>query len=167
MTTKQRYSKHYEENTVIKASPESIFSYADGHANLSSHMNQSSWMMGGGRMKTETDEGKGQKVGSHIRMHGSVLGINLYLDEVITEHEPPHRKAWETVGEVNLLVIDRYRLGFEIKPTNDFSNLRVYIVYDLPKSWITRWLGSLFGGIYAKWCVSQMIKSVEEHFRSK
>ncbi len=62
-------------------------------------------------------------------MGGNVLGINLFLDEVVVEHEPPVRKAWKTIGNLNLLVIDHYRLGFDIQPDNSNSRLRVYIDY--------------------------------------
>lgn len=161
------YSRHFEKSSVINAEPETVFAYADDHRNFSSHMNQSSMMMGGGSMKTETDTGGGREIGSHIRMSGKVLGVSLSLDEVVVEHEPPTRKVWETVGEVNLLVIDQYRLGFEIAPSEKQSNLRVFIDYDLPKSWKTRVLGGLFGGVYAKWCVNQMTEGVVEHFESK
>ena len=161
---KENYSKHYEENTIIKSDAESIFAYADVHTNFSSHMNKSSWMMGGGKMETKVDEGKGQKVGSHIRMSGNVFGINLSLDEVVTEHTPPYRKVWETVGKINLLVIDHYLLGFKIEPEKNNSKLTVFISYNLPHSAKTHWLGVLFGEMYAKWCVGQMIQGVKEHF---
>lgn len=161
------YARHYEQSVPVKALPENVFAYTNDHKNFSSHMNQPSWMMAGGSMRTETDEGKGQRVGSHIRMSGNVFGVALFLDEVITKYEPPHRKAWETVGKVNLLVIDQYKLGFEITPRDQESDLRVYIDYDLPKSWKTRLLGKLFGGMYAKWCVSQMTKGTREHFDSR
>lgn len=124
-------------------------------------------MMGGGSMRTETDEGKGQKIGSHIRMNGSVFGVRLFLDEVITEHEPPYREAWQTVGDINLLVIDHYTLGFEIQTVGGKSKLTVYIDYNLPQSAKTRWLGYLFGGMYAEWCVREMIKGVAERFGNK
>lgn len=163
----EKYERHYEEDTVINSNPDSVFSYADNHKNFSSHMNKSSWMMGGGSMKTETDESGGKEIGSHIRMIGSVFGVNLSLDEVIVERTPPTHKAWETVGDVNLVVIDQYKLGFEITPTKEQSNLKVYIDYDLPKSWKTQVLGKLFGGMYAKWCVKQMTNGVKEHFQKK
>lgn len=164
METNKKYSNHYEESTLVSAYPEKVFAYADDHRNFSSHMNKSSWMMGGGKMETATDEEKGQKVGSHIKMYGKVFGIGLSLDEVITHHEPPHIKAWQTVGDINLLVIDHYKLGFQIKPEENNSRLSVYIDYDLPKSGGTRLLGYLFGGMYAKWCVKQMINGVKEYF---
>ena len=117
-------------------------------------------------MNIETDEGKGGKVGSHIKMQGKVFGLNLFLDEVVTKHAPPYYKEWQTVGDINLLVIDHYKLGFEIKPEAEHSNLTVYIDYNLPKSFLTKLLGCLFGRVYAKWCVKQMINEVEAHFKT-
>ena len=120
--------------------------------------------MGGGKMDTHVDEGKGQKVGSHIRMNGKVFGINLFLDEVVTEHKPPSRKVWETVGNPKLFVIGNYQMGVEIYPQRDKSKLKVFIDYDLPTG-PSKLLGVLFGAMYAKWCVRQMWSGVIEHFR--
>ncbi len=158
--------RHYEDSVVLKTTADSVFAYADNFNNFSSHMNKSSWMIGGGMMETKTDEEKGQKVGSHIKMRGKVFGITLFLDEVVTQYEPPLRKAWQTVGDLSLLVIGNYELGFEINPENNNSKFKVYINYELPRSLRTRWLGFLFGGIYAKWCVKQMISGTKEHFKN-
>lgn len=163
----KEYERHYEQSVAVNARPEDVFAYADDHRNFSAHMNQSSWMTGGSSMKTETDKGKGQRVGSHIKMNGKVFGINLFLDEVIIEYSPPERKAWETVGEVNLIVIDQYKLGFEITQGGEASNMKVYIDYNSPISQKTQLLGKLFGGMYAKWCVGQMTEGVANHFKSK
>ena len=157
--------RHYEDSAVISSSPKEVFKFADDHTKFSSHMNKSSWMMGGSRMETKIDKGKGQKVGSHIRMSGKVLGINLFLDEIITQHYPPNRKSWETIGDLNLLVIGHYRMGFEIEPNNGKSRLKVYINYELPKPLRTRWLGYLFGAMYAKWCLKQMLSGTQDHFK--
>ena len=156
--------KHYEDSVYIPTSPKELFDYADDHKNFSSHMNKSSWMMGGGSMNTHVDGKRFRELGSHIQMEGTVFGIKLYLDEVVTDYEPPYRKQWQTVGNLNLLVIDHYKLGFEIESKDDGSNLRVYIDYYLPQSTGTRILGYLLGGIYAKWCVQQMIKGALSHF---
>lgn len=161
MSSKQ---KHYEESVLIHASPQEIFVFADDHQNLSSHMNKSSWMMGGGKMEIKFDEGKGQKTGSRISMRGKVFGIDLFLDEVIVAHASPYRKTWQTVGKINLLVIDQYQLGFIISPKGNMSQCKVFIDYDLPSSAKTRLLGVLFGAMYAKWCVHQMIHDIKEHF---
>lgn len=153
--------KHYEEEAVVQAAPEALFAYVDDYAHLSSHMSQSSWMMGGGSMKTETDEGMGQKIGSHIQLSGKAFGIGLFLDEVVTQREPPRRKVWETVGTPKLLVIGNYRMGFEISGGKDTSRLRVFIDYEPLKTV----LGYLFGSVYAKWCVRQMIGGVRKQFK--
>lgn len=158
--------RHYEESAFLPASVKHAFDYVDNHARLSSHMNQSSWMMGGGRMDIQADEDHGQVVGSHIRLSGKVLGIHLFLDEVVTQYDPPYRKTWQTVGTLRLLVIGHYRLGFEINAENRESKLRVFIDYELPTTMSTRWLGYLFGGIYAKWCVRQMIQSARQGLKS-
>ena len=155
--------QHFENSAIIPASAEKVFAFADNPANFSSHMNESSWMMGGGSMNTHTDEKKFQELGSHLQMEGTVFGIKLFLDEVVTKHDPPFRKEWQTVGNINLVVIGHYSLGFEIKPEE--NRLKVYIDYELPKSLKTLWLGKLFGGFYARWCVGQMLNGVKEHFK--
>lgn len=114
-------TRHYEESSLIPASVKQVFEYVDDHSRFSSHMSQSSWMMGGGRMHAQVDAGRGQVVGSHIRLSGKVLGINLFLDEVVTQHDPPYRKAWQTVGTLRLLVIGHYRIGLEINSRNGGS----------------------------------------------
>ena len=85
-------ARHYDQSIVVPAPPEQVFAFADDHSRLSSHMNQSSWMMGGGRMSVDGDEGNGQAVGSRIRLDGRVFGLRLFLDEVVTRREPPFHK---------------------------------------------------------------------------
>ena len=157
--------RHYEASLTIPGSAERVFAYIDDHKRFSSHMSQSSWMMAGGRMKLTLDAGGGKKLGSHIKLGGKVLGASLYLDEVITEYQPPLKKVWETVGATKLLVIGDYRLGVEIKPKDQDCLVRVFIDYELPATNV--WLGRLFGGIYAKWCVGQMIQGIHYHFSER
>lgn len=164
MANKEGFARHYEETTHLRIPIEEVFAFADDHNNFSAHMNSNQGMMMGGKFETVIDEGKGQTKGSHIIMKGSVLGINLFLDEVITTHGPPNSKKWQTVGEVKLLVIDHYQSGFELLPKDKGSEFRVYIDYNLPSSYPGRLLGLALGGMYAKWCVHQMISGVQTRF---
>ncbi len=148
----------------MHASASEVFSFIDDHERLSSHMNKSSWMTGGGRMDTMIDAGNGQKIGSHIRMSGKAFGITIFLDEVITHREPPRLKIWETVGTPKLLVIGHYRMRVVVEPRGDESLIKVSIDYDLPRN--NAWLGKLFSGMYAKWCVQRMIKDTRNHLNS-
>ena len=152
--------RHLESRAFIDASQEDVFAFVDDHSRFSSHMSQSSWMMGGGRMVVELDAAKGQAVGSHIRLGGRVFGVSLYLDEVVTRRDPPTDKVWETVGAPRLLVIGAYSMGVQITPERGGSRLRVFIDYQLPDGPVTHWLGWLFGRLYARWCVEQMLTGV-------
>src|SRR4030067_1009294 len=52
-----------------------------------------------------------------------------------------------------------------IATENCGSRLRVFIDYELPPTPGTRWLGFLFGGFYARWCVRQMLQSARGGWR--
>jgi polyketide cyclase/dehydrase/lipid transport protein len=159
-------SRHVDDSGFVAARPEQVFDFVDDHARFSSHMSQSSWMMGGGRMSIEVDDAKGQTVGSHVRLAGRFLGLSLSLDEVVTRRIPPFEKAWDTVGDPHLIVIGPYRMGVEIRPETQGSRLRVFIDFDFPGGLVTYWLGRLFGRLYAKWCVRQMLQGVVRHFEA-
>jgi carbon monoxide dehydrogenase subunit G len=150
--------EHYEQSRLVPLPPESVFKQIDDHKNLASHMNKSSWMLGGGSMKTMMDEGEGKKIGSHIMMDGSVLGLKVSLDEIVTKREPPYRKEWKTVGIPKLIVVGQYVMGVNIETWGNGSKVTVFIDYEYPDK--NAWLGKLFGKIYAKWCVRQMVNGV-------
>lgn len=155
------FKNHYHEDAAINTSSTTLFDYLNDHTRLSSHMSKSSWMMGGGQMTTSIDEGRGQRVGSHIRLSGKAFGVSIYLDEVVTRYEPPRFKSWETVGTPKLIIIGHYRMGVEIT-SGEYSTLRVFIDYNLPQT--HTWLGYLFSKTYAKWCVRQMLYGAREYF---
>jgi hypothetical protein len=149
---------------VVEAPAERLFDALDDHARMSAHMNARSWMLGGGRMETTTDEGDGRRVGSHIRLAGRVFGVRLHVDEVVTEHDRPRRKTWQTVGEPRLLVIGPYRMGFDIEPDGPRSVLRVFIDYDLPSRGFARWIARVLGNWYARWCTRRMTEDAARRF---
>lgn len=99
-------------------------------------------------MQVEFDADWGQSTGSWIRLSGKILVV----EEVVTERTPPRRKVWETTGTPRLLVIGRYRMGFEIAPRGICSHVSGFIDYALPERRLAHWLGYLFGGYYARWC---------------
>jgi len=156
---------HYERSARVRAPADKLFALLDDHERLAAHMTQSSWKMGGARMKIEYDNARGRSVGSHIRLAGRIFGIDLSLDEVVTERNPPRRKIWETTGTPKLLVIGHYRMGFEITGQDgDDSALRVFIDYALPDAPPARWFGCLFGRFYARWCTQRMANDAMRHF---
>lgn len=157
----------YESNGLVQSPMDQVFAHIDDHTRLSSHMSEPSWRTGGGRMATELDEGRGQQVGSRIRLSGRAFGFELSVEEIVTERDPPHRKVWETTGAPKLLVIGHYRMGFELSPQGNGSMLRVFIEYALPEKGLARWLGRQFGRYYARWCTQQMVDDAVKNFEAR
>ena len=157
---------HFESDVELNAPANAVFAHMDDHRRLSAHMSNPSWMMAGSRMAIELDASEGRAVGATIRLRGQVLGIALSVDEIVTERNPPLRKAWETIGTPILLVIGQYRMGYEITPKGKASQLRVFIDYALPDGGpFSRWLGRLFGNFYARWCTQRMADDASKHFQ--
>jgi hypothetical protein len=126
--------------------------------------------MGWGRMDLHLDERAGRAVGSRIGLEGRILGVRLSLEEVVTEHTPPTRKVWVTVGTPQLLVIGPYRMGFALMPVAasggraDAVTLTVFIDYALPDRGFSRVFGRLFGHWYARWCTEHMVTDARAAF---
>jgi hypothetical protein len=61
-----------------------------------------------------------------------------------------------------VLVIGRYRIGFDIAPMAQGCRLGVFIEY----AWSKRhpWLGRLFSGAYARWCTRRMARDAKAAF---
>ena len=160
------YPHHFDFAALVEASAEQLFAELDDQERLSAHMMKSSAMMGGSMMRFEFDERRGRAVGSRMRLFGKVLGFSLEVIEAVTEREPPRRKMWETIGEPRLLVIGAYRMGFAIEPGDRGCRLNVFIDYELPRG-LWRIAGTLFGGLYARWCARNMAEGAAEHFARK
>ena len=156
-----------ESKGLVQSPMDQVFAHLDDHTRLSSHMGEPSWRTGGGRFETQIDEGRGKKVGSRIRLSGRVLGVELSVEEIVVERDPPRRKVWETTGAPRLLVIGHYRMGFELSACESGSLLGVFIEYALPVRPPARWLGHLFGPYYARWCTQQMVGDAVKHFESR
>ena len=103
------HAHRYESIAVVRAAPAELFAFADDHSRLSSHMSKSSWMMGGGSMSIETDSGGGKAVGSKLTLRGVVFGLQLQVEERVTERIPPYRKVWATEGKPKLVVVGPYQ----------------------------------------------------------
>ena len=156
----------HESTGFVQSPMDQVFAHIDDHTRLSSHMGDPSWRTGGGRFETQIDEGRGQIVGSRIRLSGRVFGVELSVEEIVVERDPPRRKVWETTGAPRLLVIGHYRMGFELTPQGESSQVRVFIDYSLPSKAPGLWLGHLLGGVYARWCTKQMANDAARHFES-
>lgn len=105
---------HHRTEVLLAIDPDRLFAYLDDPRSVARHMEKPSLRTAGASMRIETDERQGQSIGSWIRLTGTVLGMSLSVEEVVTRRNPPHEKVWETIGEPRFLVIGAYRMGFEI-----------------------------------------------------
>ena len=116
-------------------------------------------------MELRIDQAGGRAVGSRISLAGSIFGVRLELDEVVTVRDPPTRKTWETTGTPRLLVIGPYRMGFVLATeVPNGVTLTVSIDYSLPERGISRILGRMFGHWYARWCTRRMVTDAQAAF---
>ena len=157
-------SHQQEASVAVPAQMAPLFDYLDDQARLGRHMQKSSMMMMGGHMDYEFDAARGRAIGSVITLRGRILGLKLFVEEIITERQRPTRKVWATRGLPRILVLGAYRMGFEIVPSGEHSKLRVFIDYDLPSPPVWHLLGLIFAPIYARWCVTQMTTDADGHF---
>lgn len=149
---------------IVKAPAEVVFAFLDDQENLSSHMSEPSGMMLGATMKIVMEPDHTKRVGSRFGFTGSVMGIPLGVDEVVTFRAPPSSKTWETTAEPTLWVIGQYCMGFELVPQGPRTGLRVYIQYARPRGLLGGILGWLFGHAYARWCTRKMVDDAARHF---
>jgi hypothetical protein len=159
-----QFAHHHETSAIVAAPPDAVFAHVDDPARLSAHMEKSSWAMGGGRMTLALDAAGGRSPGSRVRIAGRAFGLELSLEEIVTERNAPYRKVWQTTASPKLLVIGEYRMGFDVAPRGTGSLLRVFIDYALPEKRAERWLGRLFGQFYARWCTRRMVDDAVIHF---
>lgn len=161
------YSQHEAYSGHINASAERAFALLDDQTRLTEHMSKRSWKLGWGKMETVLDAQQGRAVGSHIVVAGRVFGVQLYVDEVVTNREPPRSKTWETVGEPRLLVIGPYRMGFDVRAHDITAQVRVTIEYDVPSRGVSWLLGRLLGRAYAQWCTRRMVLDAQRAFAAR
>ena len=152
---------HDSNSLEVAASPERLFAFLDDPVHLGAHMQRRNWQTAGMRMAYQLDGHRGQAIGSHIVLRGRFLGLELRVEQVVTERNPPRRKAWETVGPVKLVVIGPYRMEVDIEPVGaERSRLSVRIACEpAPRCplWLTR--------LYARWCVRRMAFDAAKNFR--
>ena len=160
---------HFETQVEIDAPPAKVFGLLDDHRRMASHMTESSWMMAGSHMTIEMDEKGGRAVGSKITLRGKILGLPLMVEEVVTEYDPPHSKAWKTIGTPRLVVVGPYGMGFSLSPRQSGGSLlRVFIDYSPPnEGGASRLLGRLFGKSYARWCTNRMARDAATQFQTR
>ena len=91
--SRERKPRHAGVTAVVSVSPADLFGRLDDQTRLAAHMGRSSMMTGGGRITYDFHDGRGQAVGLIFKC-ADVIGLEIVIDEVVTQREPPRRKRW-------------------------------------------------------------------------
>ena len=65
-------------------SDKDAFEFLDEQSNLSAHMGEKSWMMLGSTMDIFMDALRTREVGSEFSFKGGIVGVPLFVREVVT-----------------------------------------------------------------------------------
>jgi hypothetical protein len=145
-----------EASGIVEAPADVVFAFLDDQENLSSHMSKPSLMMLGTTMEIVMDADRTRSIGSRFGFSGSILGVPLKVDEVVTARNPPLSKTWETTDEPTLWVIGRYAMGFDLVRLGTRCELRVHIAYARAQGILGGLLSRLLGtsmqaGAHVEW----------------
>ena len=155
----------YESSGFVQSPIDQVFAHLDDHTRLSSHMSERSWRTGGGRMETEIDEGRGQTVGSRIRLSGRVLGVELSVEEIVVRARsaPPQGLGnhWRTEASCDRSLPNGLRaVGPEgtVRCSASSSNTRCRSA-DPPVGLDACSAGTTQGGVPSRWSTTPSITS--------
>lgn len=154
---RRAYDSHAQSEALAATSVTDLFDLLDDPQRLGGHMERRFWRTLGTRMGYRFDARGGRAVGSRMSLEGDLWGWRVGVEQQVVAHDPPHRKAWETLGEPRLIVVGHYRMGFEIHPATAGSVVRVWLDYCIP-SWRPRAIARALAAGYASWCVRQMTR---------
>lgn len=147
-------------SATIDAPAERVFAYVDDIRNLARHMSEHGSMpMLGSKLALEIVTPQPTGVGATYRYSGRMMGLTIDFSETVTSYVLGREKAWRTIGQPRLLIIDNYEMRILVEPVADArSRLTIAIDYTLPRSVLWRAIGGLLADSYARWCLDSMLR---------
>jgi hypothetical protein len=154
--------KSFQKSIEINASPEAIFQFMDDIENTGMHMMKSNSAMMGSKLTLEwiTEQRTGVK--TRLRWKGNVVCFPLDFTVEVTKWIFAKEKAWETIGDVKLIILNWYRMYLKLTPLpNGATQTELGIFYTIPGKNI---LAFLLSKRYATLCVESMLNDTSKHF---
>lgn len=124
-------------------------------------------MMIGSKLKLEQLSTNPTGVGAKYRWHGKMTGMTMDFSETVTKWQPRKLKEWETVGQLKIIIMSWYRMGFEITPVENEINAKLSISYLPPKELFYKLLSFLFTKWYCNWCLINMLNDTKKNLDNK
>ena len=148
----------------IKSKPEEVFAFIDDIENMGMHMTKANAPMMGSKLTIEWLTQHKTGLGSKYRWRGKAMGMKMDFTVEVTKWIEGKEKTWETVGEAKMIVLSWYRMYLILTPLQkETTQAELGIYYTKPKG---SFLGFLFARRYAVWCVKNMLKDSQKHFKN-
>lgn len=146
-------------SATIDAPAERMFAYVNDIRNLARHMSErGSMLMMGSKLRLEIVTPEPTGVGAAYRYSGRVMSLIIDFSESVTDYALGREKAWRTIGEQRLLIIDNYEMSVLVEPLPDArSEPAIAIDYTLSPALLWRAIGGMLAASYAKWRLERMI----------
>jgi hypothetical protein len=153
--------KSLSKTIAIEVPPNEVFAQLDNFSKTGMHMSESSMMMMGSKLSLEQVSTNAVGPGATYRWYGKMLGMTIDFKQAVTTWEPPQRKAWETEPEAKIIIMRWYRMGFELKPLDNGTEVMLFINYLPPRQWYFQVLSALFAPWYCNWCLNSMLQDTQ------
>ena len=143
----------------IRAPAGDVFAHVDDIRNLGWHMTgKSSMAMMGSRLRLQILSDQATGLGATYRYSGTMLGLPIDFSESVTTYRPPREKAWRTIGQPQLVIIEAYEMRLAVEALSPSSSrLTISIVYELPRPRFWWIVGLLLARPYSRWCLRRML----------
>jgi hypothetical protein len=149
------------ETVEIKAAPEKVFGFVDDIQHTGWHMKKSSMAMMGSKLTLEVLSKNKTGLGATYRWYGQVMGMAMDFSEEVTEWVKNKRRVWETTGKPKLIIMNGYKMWFEVEPVKNKTRITFGITYDLPRDLRGKILGAISAKWYSKWCLKSMTQDAK------
>ena len=139
------------------ALPGEVFDLIDDLGITGMHMTKSSMALMGSKLDlnylTEHHTGPGSK----YRWTGKMIGIKMDFTVEVTKWIYGVEKSWETIGEARMIIYSWFRMHLLLRNQNGGAVAELSITYEKPIQWYLKILSFLFAGLYARWCLKNML----------
>ena len=150
---------------LYSAPPETVFNYLDDLGVTGMHMTKSSMMMMGSKLNLKYLTPFKIGPGTQYRWTGKMMGMDMDFTVIVTKWIAGREKTWETIGPAKLIIYSWYRMHLDVAPIRNKTCAELSISYERPAGLLSKILSLIFGDLFGRWCLSNMLTDTERSIR--
>lgn len=141
--------------------PAIVFRQFDNPESTGMHMTGRSKMMGTNMQLTMLSKSRTGK-GSRYRWKGRMMFLPVEFTTEITGWVENRERHLETVGVSKMIIYSWYSMDLSIVPAFSGCKVELSISYLPPENSFGKFLCSLFGDFFCRWCIRGMLKDIRK-----